>query len=192
MNTFCEAYFHLCLELEMETWNHANMKYLGVMTLTTLNHLWAFNCQGSPTSKCSFWPKTAYSTRNGAPTRFVLTRWELVQPVLTKAILQLAKAAAMYTASLKYAHPPPPIPPLLLAQNLSSKHIVPTDIQDVAKVRQCQMASSVVKVLFKQQQKFAMLQIRCLRHNLLILLTTSVSYFFCIVEYMVKNFVPII
>ena len=41
--------------------------------------------------------------------------------------------------------PPPPIPPFLLAQNLSSKRIVPTD--NVAKVRQHQMASSVVKGL---------------------------------------------
>ena len=38
-----------------------------------------------------------------------------------------AKAAAMYTACHDYARPPPPIPPFLLAQNLSSKGIVPTD-----------------------------------------------------------------
>ena len=52
---------------------------------------------------------------------FVLTRWEVVQPVLTKAM-------CMCMACLEYTHPPPlshlsstsPIPPILLAQNLSS------------------------------------------------------------------------
>jgi len=41
-------------------------------------------------------------------------------------------------------HPPPPIPPFLLAQNLSSKQIAPTY---TAKVRQHQKASSVIKGL---------------------------------------------
>ena len=48
-------------------------------------------------------------------------------PVLTKAILHQAKAAAMCTAGRDHACPPPPIPPFLLAQNPSSKWVVPTD-----------------------------------------------------------------
>ena len=48
-------------------------------------------------------------------------------------------------ACLKFAHPPLPILPFLLAQNLSSKWIVPTD--NVAQVRRHQNASSVVKEL---------------------------------------------
>ena len=47
----------------------------------------------------------------------------MAQPVPTKAFLQLAKTAAMCQA----CHESPPIPPFLLAQNLSSKRIVPTD-----------------------------------------------------------------
>ena len=43
--------------------------------------------------------------------------------VPTKAFLQPAKAAAMCTAPHAETHPPPPIPPFLLAQNLSA----PTD-----------------------------------------------------------------
>ena len=47
--------------------------------------------------------------------------------VLTKAFLWPAKAAAMCMAPHAETRPPPPIPPFLQAQNLSSKWIVPTD-----------------------------------------------------------------
>jgi len=39
----------------------------------------------------------------------------------------MAKTAAMCTAPRAEIHPPPPIPPSLPAQNLSSKRIAPTD-----------------------------------------------------------------
>ena len=58
---------------------------------------------------------------------FVLTKWEIVQSVPTKAFLQPAKAAAMCTATHAGTRPPPPIPSFLLVQNLSSKQIAPTD-----------------------------------------------------------------
>ena len=48
-------------------------------------------------------------------------------PKPVKAFLQPAKAAAMCTASHVETRPPPPIPPFLLAQNLPSKRIAPTD-----------------------------------------------------------------
>ena len=48
-------------------------------------------------------------------------------PVPTKAFLQPAKAAAMCMVPRAETRPPCPIPPILLAQNLSSKRIVPTD-----------------------------------------------------------------
>ena len=51
----------------------------------------------------------------------------MVQPVPTKAFLQRAKAAAMCMAPRAEIRPPPPILPFLLAQNLSSKRIAPTD-----------------------------------------------------------------
>ena len=71
----------------------------------------------------------------------------MVQPVRTKAFLQSAKAAAMCMAPHVATCPPLPVPALLLVQNLSSKQIAPTDNMHVAKIRQCQMASSVVKGL---------------------------------------------
>ena len=56
-----------------------------------------------------------------------VSRREMLKPVPTKAFLQPAKAAAMYTALRAETHPPPPTPPFFLAQNLSSKRIAPTD-----------------------------------------------------------------
>ena len=49
------------------------------------------------------------------------------KPEPTKAFLQPTKAAAMCTAPCAETRPPPPIPPFLLVQNLSSKRIAPTD-----------------------------------------------------------------
>ena len=52
---------------------------------------------------------------------------EMPNPVPTRAFLQPAKAAAVCTAHCAETRPPPPIPPFLLAQNLSSKWIAPAD-----------------------------------------------------------------
>ena len=87
------------------------------------------------TSERSSWLKTAYSARNGATKEaeepclclFVSKRREMPNPVLTKAFLQPAKTAAMWTAPHAETRPPPPIPPFLFAQNLSSKQIAHTD-----------------------------------------------------------------
>ena len=66
------------------------------MTLTTPMHSFvSFQWSGSLTSERFSWLKTGYRPRNGAPTRgaewffcpFVLTCWEMIQPVLTKAVL---------------------------------------------------------------------------------------------------------
>ena len=57
---------------------------------------------------------------------FVSKKRKMAKPVLTKAFLQSAKPAAMCKASHDETRPPSPIPPSLLAQNLSSKWTVPT------------------------------------------------------------------
>ena len=96
----------------------------------------------------------AYKSGNGAPTRggkwflclFVPTRREIPQPVPTNAFLQPAKGAAMCTAPHAETCPPTPIPPFVLAQNLSSKRIAPTDNMR-PKSDDTKWASSVVKRL---------------------------------------------
>ena len=69
----------------------------------------------------------------------------MAKPLPTKAFLQLAKAAAMCTALRAETRPPPPIPPFLLVQNLSSKQIAPTD--NVRPKLHDKYSSSVVKGL---------------------------------------------
>ena len=76
------------------------------------------------------------TARNAPPTTswekcflhpFVHKRREMTYPVLTKVILQPSTTAAMCYHPKGDTHPHPPIPPFLLAQNLSSNWIAPTD-----------------------------------------------------------------
>ena len=52
----------------------------------------------------------------------------MAHPVPTKGFLQLSSEAAMLFALFGCSHPPPPVLPFLLAQNLSPNNIVPSDI----------------------------------------------------------------
>ena len=124
-----------------------------VFKVTTPTQWQVFNGQVFPTSECSSWRKLP-TVPEMMPLQwvekwllhsFVLIRREVVQPVLTKAITQPAKAAAMCMACLECARPPLPYPPFLQAQNLSSNRL--WQLIRVAKVRRCQMMSSVVKGL---------------------------------------------
>ena len=55
-------------------------------------------------------------------------RAEMAHPVPTKSFLKTSPDTAMLFAPFGYTHPPPPIPPFLLKQNLSSKVIAGSDI----------------------------------------------------------------
>jgi len=52
----------------------------------------------------------------------------MAHPVLTKGFLQLSSEAAMLPGPSVETHPPPPVPPFLLLQNLSPKDIAGSDI----------------------------------------------------------------
>ena len=58
---------------------------------------------------------------------FVQESRQMAHPSLTKAFLQAAATTTMHCQTERWTHPPPPIPPFLLVQNLSSKRIAPTD-----------------------------------------------------------------
>ena len=49
-------------------------------------------------------------------------------PVLTKSLLKTSPDAAMLFAHFGCTHPPPPVPPFLLTQNLSPKDVAGSDI----------------------------------------------------------------
>ena len=127
------------------------------MPLTTPTYKQAFLGQGSLASKRSSWLN---SSRNGPPTRgeewlvrpFVLTRWEIVQPVPSKAVLQPAKAAAMRTAPRTETHPPSPIPPFF-----KLKTYLQNELHQLITCGQRQMkTSSVVKGLTKQREEIGL------------------------------------
>ena len=48
--------------------------------------------------------------------------------VPTKSLLGTSPGAAMLFAPFRYTHPPPPVPPFLLTQNLSPTDIAESDI----------------------------------------------------------------
>jgi len=52
----------------------------------------------------------------------------MAHPMLFKDLLQLSPEAAMLSRPIVETHPPPPVLPFLLAQNLSPKDIAGSDI----------------------------------------------------------------
>jgi len=52
----------------------------------------------------------------------------MAYPVPTKGFLQQNPETAMLFTPFGRTHPPPPVPPFLLAQNLSQKKNVPSDL----------------------------------------------------------------
>ena len=56
-------------------------------------------------------------------------RIEMALPVPTKLLLKARPDIAMLFSPFRYTHPPPPVPPFLLAQNLSPKDIAGSDIR---------------------------------------------------------------
>ena len=101
-----------------------------ISKLTTVRALW-------PANTSADWKLPIVSDRKPLQTAeeqflcpFVLNRREMVQPVPTKGFLQPIKTASLpcaVTRRVTLTHLAPPIPPFLLAQNLSSKRIAPTD-----------------------------------------------------------------
>ena len=80
--------------------------------------------------------ENSLTARNGGPawpedcflSPFVHRRREMAHTGLTKGFLQLSPEAAMLPGPKVETCPPPPVPPFLLAQNLSPKDIVGSDI----------------------------------------------------------------
>ena len=56
---------------------------------------------------------------------------EMAFPVPTKSLLKMSPDAAMLFAPFRCTHPPPPVPPFLLMQNLSPKDIAGSDAESL-------------------------------------------------------------
>ena len=80
--------------------------------------------------------ENSFTARNGGPTwpedrflsPFMQKRIGTDHPVPTTGFLQLSPEAAMLPGPRVETHPPPPVPPFLLVQNLSPKDIAGSDI----------------------------------------------------------------
>ena len=91
---------------------------------------------------------------NGGPTRqdsyflspFMPKTVEMALPVPTKTFLSRSPDTAMLFAPSGCTHPPPPVPPFLLSQNLSPKDIAGCDIMKL-KVSRCRYATLGIKGL---------------------------------------------
>jgi len=57
-----------------------------------------------------------------------LPKIEMALPVPTKLLLKMSPDVAMLYAPFGCTHPPPPVPPFLLTQNISPKDIAGSDI----------------------------------------------------------------
>ena len=109
-----------------------------------------------PPEKCqpAVAEKWTTNTRNGGPTRqdsyflspFMPKTAEMALPVLTKTFLSRSPDTAMLFAPSGCTHPPPPVPPFLLSQNLSPKDIAGCDIMKL-KVSRCRYATLGLKGL---------------------------------------------
>jgi len=79
-------------------------------------------------------------------------RTEMALPVPTKSLLRTSPDAAMLFAPFGCTHPPPPVPPFLLTQNLSPKDIAGSDIMKLKISFLLQMAT-FGKVLISKAKK---------------------------------------
>ena len=101
------------------------------MTLTTPTHQGTSNSHGSLPTIARLDREKRFTARNGGPTRredcflgpFVQRRREMAHPAPTKGFSRLSPKAAMLPRLSAETHPPPPVPPSLLAQSLSPKDI---------------------------------------------------------------------
>ena len=75
--------------------------------------------------KCQKW--SPYKVKGAFLCPFVQESKQMAHPALTSTFLQAAAMATMHCRPERCTYPPPPVPPFRLAQNLSSKWIVPTD-----------------------------------------------------------------
>ena len=123
---FFGLYFDFCLELALETWAKVSLTQSLWVHDPKHTHSASFQWSGFSDQRVFHLTECCLEVQKRCPYKgrgvewflslFVLTRWEMVQPVPTNTFLQPAKAAAMCTAPhAKKTRPPPPIPPFLLA-----------------------------------------------------------------------------
>ena len=136
MDTFFGRYFHFCFELALETWAKASLtQSLWVHDPNHTHSLVSFQWSGLSDQRALQLTESCLQIQKWCPYK---ARGVVPEPVCANKARN-GPATADQGSSLAsqgschvhgtpgWTHPPPPIPPFLLVQNLSSKQIAPTD-----------------------------------------------------------------
>ena len=102
-----------------------------LIILQTLNqHRGKYTCTVYIASTCNFVIAVYhnYIKIHCHGNKFLPKRTKMALPVPTKSVLETSSDVAMLFTPFGCTHPPPPIPPFLLKQNLSPKDIARSDI----------------------------------------------------------------
>ena len=136
MDTFIGLYFHFCLEPALETWAKASLTpSLRVHDPNHTHSLASFQWSGLSdqrvlqlTESCLQIPKWCPYKARGVVPEPVCANKARNGPATADQGSSLASQDSCHVYGTPgWTHPPPPIPPFLLVQNLSSKQIAPTD-----------------------------------------------------------------
>ena len=138
MDTFLDLYFHFCLELTLETWVKALLTCsLWVHDLSHTHSLATVQYSQHSDQRMLLQTKSCLKYQRWSPYKvkgpfstqppFVQESRQMAHPALIRAFLRPGATAAMQCHPEGRTHPPPLVPPFLLAQNLSSKWITSTD-----------------------------------------------------------------
>ena len=136
MDTFFGPYFHFCLEPAMETWAKASLTpSLRVHDSNHTHSLANFQWSGLSdqqvfqlTESCLQIQKWCpYKARGVVPEPVCANKARNGPATADQGSSLVSKGSCHVHGIPRWTHPPPPIPPFLLAQNLSSKWILPTD-----------------------------------------------------------------
>ena len=127
-------YFHFRWVLKLLTWHKCHCSH--PVHIRDSNHTHCLTSLQESRLLANGHPYRALAARNGGPTwpedrflsPFVHRRREIAHPGLTKGFLQVSPEAAMLPGHRVETHPPLPVPPFLLARNLSPKDIARSDI----------------------------------------------------------------
>lgn len=113
LEVFFKLWIHSLFCISTSAWRKLESKLLWAIlwTLNTPTHQRAFNGQGVLTQKCPQYQKWCPNVGRGCLHPFLLTWWETIPTVPTKAFLQQVKTA-MCMACHEYSCQPPPIAPL--------------------------------------------------------------------------------
>ena len=126
-----------CWTIELGTWEKywVDMLYSSIPSPITLSPP-SINELAIVTIACPDWDYTCFPAGNGRHAGqedcflnpFVHRRTAVAHPEPTKAFPKQSPETAMLSAPFGCTHPPPPIPPFLLKQNLSLKVIAGSDV----------------------------------------------------------------